>query len=312
MKYARFEQFVIGLATLAVFAMAVVASRDASSAMTQIVAGVLLLGVLAAAVHFGRNGGLAAAIGASAIYTLLSVPAMTAEGGITSHALLLLITRVATYGLVGIVGGEACGRLRHFLKRFSNSETFDEWSRLFNQRYASAALDKALSTFSRYDQIFTVILVRVAPSVTANLGPQKVRTIVRGVAGYLRGDLRVIDEVARLDDGRFFVLLPSTPGAGGAIVATRVAVGIRELLGAREDSITVKTMNPVSDSTALTALADEIRATQDADGDQVWSGVYSSAGASDRNPALETASSAPGTSTLNMSTAAAPDGSTKQ
>ena len=179
------------------------------------------------------------------------------------------------------------------------------------ERYASAALDKALSMFSRYDHVFTVILVRVAPSVTADLGPQKVRTIVRGVAGYLRGDLRMIDEVARLDDGRFFVLLPNTPGQGGAIVAARVVVGIRELLGARDESVTVKSFNPIDDLPALTALADEIRAPGDMD-DQVWSGAYSSAGASDRNPALPTASSAPGPSTLNMSTAAAPDGSTKQ
>ena len=312
MKYVRFEQFVMGIATLAVLAMTIMAARDTSSALTESVAGLLLLAVLAAAVHFGRNGGLAAAIGASAIYTLMSVPAMTADRGLTSHALVLLAMRVATYGLVGIVGGEACARLRHFLTRFANSDTFDEWSRLFNQRYASAVLDKALSGFQRYGHSFCVVLLTVAPSVTADLGPQKVRAVVRGVAGYLRGDLRMIDEVARLDDGRFFVLLPNTPTEGGALVAGRVCDGVRDLLGALDDSVSVRSLSAAEDTPAVTALADDVRPAPDPDDYPAWSGVYSSAGASDRNPAFDSASSAPGASTLNMSTAAAPEGSTKQ
>ena len=312
MKYQRFEQFVIALATLGVLGMTIVASRDLKDSTTQIIAGVLLLIVLGAAVHWGRRGGLAAAIGASAAYTLMSVPAMVAERGVTSHALLLLVMRVATYGLVGIVGGEACGRLKHFLTRSSNSETFDEWSRLFNQRYASAALDKALSSYQRFDHAFTVMLVRLAPAVTAEFGPQKVRAIVRGVAGYLRGDLRLIDEVARLDDGRFFALLPNTPADGGAIVASRVSDGIRQLLGILPESLNVVTLSASEDTAALESLAREIRLVPEDPEDHVWSGVYNSAGASDLNPAFESTASAPGASTLNMSTAAAPDGSTKQ
>ena len=103
MTYERFEQFVIALATLGVLGMTIMASRDLKDSVTQIIAGVLLLIVLGAAVHWGRRGGLAAAIGASAVYTLMSVPSMVAERGVTSHALLLLVMRVATYGLVGIV-----------------------------------------------------------------------------------------------------------------------------------------------------------------------------------------------------------------
>jgi GGDEF domain-containing protein len=312
MKYARFEQFVIGIAALAVLAMTIVASRDVNSAVTEGIAGVLLLAVLAAAVHSGRKGGLAAAIAASAVYTVMSIPSIKAEHGLTSHALVLLAMRVATYGLVGIVGGEACARLRHFLTRFNNSDTFDEWSRIFNQRYGSAILDKALSGFERYGHNFCVILLSIAPSVTADLGPQKIRAVVRGVAGYLRGDLRMVDEVARLDDGRFFVLLPNTPSEGGELVAARVRHGVRELLGALDASVTVHKLSSAQDAPELAALADEVRMPVDADGFQVWSGEYNSAGASERKPALDSASSAPGASTLNMSTAAAPEGSTKQ
>lgn len=312
MKYARFEQVVIGGATLAVLAMIASSTRDPSHGLTEIVGGLALLVVVVAAVGFGRKGGLAAAIGASVVYTLLSVPAMTAEGGLTTRTLLLLVIRVLSYGLIGIVGGETCGQLRHSLTRYANAEMFDEWGHVFNQRYASAVLDKSLAGFHRYDQPFTVVLITLASSITADLSSQRVRTLVRGVADYLRGDLRMVDELARLDDGRFFVLLPNTPSDGGSAVATRVVENVRQLLGARDESVASHTLCPGEDEPALVALADELRPIDDDGPDDQLSGVYKSDGASERKPASERASSAPGASTLKISTAASPDGSTKQ
>ena len=114
-----------------------------------------------------------------------------------------------TFGLIGIVGGEAAGRLRQALARFANADTFDEWSLVFNQRYAHTALTRALAAFDRYHTPFTAILLTLAPSLTADLGPKRVRTLVRAVSNHLRGDVRMVDEVARLDDGRFLSCCPT-------------------------------------------------------------------------------------------------------
>jgi GGDEF domain-containing protein len=311
MNYARFEQLVLGIAALAIVATVATTTQDPAQALNDIVAGILLLIVLAGAVHFGRRGGSAAAIGASAAYVLMSVPAMAAQSGLTSRTLILLVMRVATFGLVGIVGGEACGRLRHFMARYANAEDFDEWGSVFNQRYATASLERALSAYERYQQPFSLVLLTISSDVTTNMAPKKIRTLIRGVSSYLRGDLRMVDELARLDDGRFVALLPHTSADGGEIVRTRLATGVRALLGAKDESIRTRSLSTSKDAAALWALLAEI-AQDDVASRYSESGVYSSAGDSVRNPAEDSAVSAPGASTLNMSTAAAPEGSTKQ
>lgn len=312
MRYERFELYAIGISAVIVLAVTVTAARASSNALTEVIAGLLLLIVLSSAVHFGRRGGFVAAIAASVVYVLISVPQATAEGGLTARSLLVLFLRVATFGLIGIVGGEACGRLRHVLSRFADAETFDEWSHVFNQRHASRTLDRAMASLERYGEQFTVVMLTLSPAVTADLTPQRIRTIVRSVGAYLRSDLRMVDEVSRLDDGQFFMLLPHTPAEGGRVVAARVAKGVAELIGAREESVTARAMNPNEDAPALTGLADSIRPTAGDDGYSEASGAYSSPGASARKPAADSTSSAPGPSTLNMSTAASPEGSTKQ
>jgi len=312
MRYSRFEQLALGVGALFILAAMLFSAHDGGPSPKEIVAQLMLLGVMAAAVHFGRRGGFAAAVLASAIYTLMSVPELLAQQGLTSSGLLLLFTRIAAYGLVGIVGGEACGRLRYALARIGNSTDFDEWSQVFNQRHASETLRKAMAAHERYGAPFALVLVTLAPSITADIGPQRTRTLVRGVANQLRGDVRMVDEVARLDDGRFFVLLPHTPYEGGVVVAGRLAAVTRQLLGAREESVAATCFSAAEDGIALAALAAQIAVPAvDADA-QVWSGAYSSAGDSARNPAAASAASAPGASTLKMSTAAAPEGSTKQ
>ncbi len=309
MTYERFERFAIAVAALVVLSMVAFSARDLSRNSLEIVAELLLLAVFVTAVHLGRRAGLTAAISASVAYVVLCIPGMAADKGLTSDTLLLIVIRILAFGLVGIVGGETFTRLRQVLTRLANAEAFDEWSRVFNQRYAHAALTRSIAAFERYDHQFTIVLISIAHSITAELGPQRARTIVRAVSKHLRGDVRMVDEVARLDDGRYFVLLPNTPLENGRTAAARLVAGSRQLLGAREDSILSRCLSPAGDIVALRALAEEIAPIPE---DDQESGEYSSAGANRRNPALDSTMSAPGPSTLKMSTAAAPDGSTKQ
>lgn len=312
MSYKRFERYAVAIAALAVLSMVAISARDLSGNASELVAEALMFVVFVAAVHYGRKGGFVAATSASVIYVLVNVPSMTLAHGLTTQILFLITLRVLVFGLIGIVGGEACGRLRLFMTRASNAEIFDEWSRVFNQRYAHTALTRSIAAFERYQQQFTLALITLAPSITANLGPQRVRNIVRSVSKHLRGDVRMVDEVARLDDGRFLVLLQNTSLESGKTATARLTSGVRQLLGAREESVISRCLSPETDAAELKALAEAIAPLDAGSDDQDGSGAYSSAGASDRNPALDSVDSAPGASTLRMSTAAAPDGSTKQ
>jgi len=315
MRYSRFEMLALGVGGAFILAALLLGAFDGGLTLREVSAQIMLLVVLATAVHYGRRGGLIAAVVASAIFTLMSVPALIANNGLTSSDLLLIVARIAAFGVVGIVGGEACGRLRYAMARFGKSSEYDEWSQVFNERHASHALNRAIVAHERYGTHFALVLVSLAQSVTADLGPQRTRTLVRSVANQLRSDLRMVDEVARLDDGRFFILLPHTPYEGGVVVASRLTAGIRELLGALDASVAATCLSSIEDAAALAALAARLGETEDAADfafGQLLSGEYSSAGESALNPAAARALSAPGASTLKMSTAAAPEGSTKQ
>lgn len=308
MKYARFELAVIGVSTLLVLGMVVTTLHDTAHAIPDLTASVSLLIVLVCAVHFGRHGGLTAAIAASAVYLLVSVPQM-AQSGLTSAFVLSFALQVFTFGFVGIGGGEISGRVRHVLARFSNADSFDEWGDVFNQRYAATALGKALGGFERYNHPFSAVIITLSPDLTSHLGPKRVRSIVRAISHFVRGDLRLVDELSRLDDGRYLALLPDTNAEGARAVATRLSTRVAELLGAKADSVAARHLSAEHDLDALKTLAAALATNPE---DQALSGAYSSSALNVRNPAFESAASAPGASTLNMSTAASPEGSTKQ
>lgn len=306
----------MGAGALAVLASLLVSIHGATPNVHEIVGRLMLLGVLGAAVHLGRRGGLIAAVVASAIYTLMSIPELAVLTSPTSVAFLMLVARLCAYGLVGIIGGEACGRIRFEMARAGHAEEFDEWSQVFNQRHASSSLTAALAAHERYLEPFAVALVTIGSESMSGLRPQHNRTVVRFISARIRENVRATDEVARLADGRFFILLRRTSCKAAEPVALRLTADVQRLLGTGRGLVTSVCYDTDENATALAALAAELSADEDADGEpdaaQVASGVYSSLGESVLNPAAASAVSAPGASTLKMSTAAAPDGSTKQ
>jgi GGDEF domain-containing protein len=310
MSYEQFERLVIGIGAIVVVGLVVVSARQGTN-LAEVGGDILLLVVLASAVHAGRKAGFMAAVVASVIYIGLTIPAMAAQPGVTLDSLVSISLRVAAYGVIGILGGEIASRVRYVFARLENESAIDEWSGAYNQRYISAELARARGRYARYGEPFSAVLMTLAPAVTAELSPQRKRSLVRSVASYVRGDLRMVDEVARLEDGSFLMLLAHTPREGGRVVSERVAIGVRQLLGAREESVVARCYGAAEDTVALATLAFELAEAYESVDDEP-SGLYSSAGANDLNPEAVSAVSAPGPSTLKMSTAAAPEGSTKQ
>lgn len=259
MQYSRFEQLVIGLGAISILGALALSMQNGGPGYVEIAAQVMLLGVLIAAVHWGRRGGLIAAIVASVLYILFRIPALSSDAGFTVEALAYLVVRIAAYGLVGIVGGEVCTRIKYVFARFDDSNTIDDWSRVYNQHHASRALDLARARYTRYGEPFSLVVVTLSPALFAGVSPSRQRSLVRAVAKYLRDDIRMVDEVSRLDDGRFTVMLPHTPQDGGQVVNERLAAGVRKTLGARSESVTSVCLGAAEDTVALATLNDGLR-----------------------------------------------------
>jgi GGDEF domain-containing protein len=310
MKYSQFEGLVFALGFVAVIGTLAFVPAGGSIGITELIAQLLILVVLGTAVHYGPKGGFIAALAASLAYVLLRVPAIS-QPETSANSLLMLLMRFTSYGLIGVVGGHACTKIKYVLSRLEDVSTVDEWSGVFNQTYAASSLDKALGRLDRYSEDFSAVVVKLSPSLTADLRPARQRSMIRSVSSHICSDVRIVDEVARLDDGRFLVILPHTPKVGGEIVTARVGAGVRRLLGARDESVRVKCLSGAEDRAAIKALLDEIKPDEPLE-DQSASGEYKSDEASTRNPAETSRDSAAGSSTFSTSTAALPEGSTKQ
>ena len=140
MEYRRLERLilVVGGATIAVSMGTAMASGAPEP--VELIAQLMLFGVLFAAVRLGRRGGLVAAIVASTLYVLLRLE-LVAAGSLTTTGFYLLASRLLAFGLIGIVGGEACSHIKYSLASVEGRSALDEWSRVFNQRWACKTIE---------------------------------------------------------------------------------------------------------------------------------------------------------------------------
>jgi GGDEF domain-containing protein len=262
MEYARFERLVVGVTAVLVLGTIAASSLSGGSSPVEVIAQLMIVVVLAVAAHWGRKAGTIAALSACLIYLVMQLPLLSQQA-LSGAALLLVLSRIVGYCLVGIVGGEVFGRVKYLFAASKDSGVIDEWSRVYNQRYAAKALEQALARHERYQEPFSVVIVALAPDDTVEPKTGRLRARVRSVANFLRDDVRMVDDVARLDDGRFVVLLPHTAGAFAPIVASRLAEGVRQVLGVKEGGVTTTCLGADENSAALAEFAKNIGADED-------------------------------------------------
>jgi len=309
MRFTRFEQIVLLAGGAAILGSMAISIATGGTDYVELVAQGLLFVVLYAAVRLGRRGGATAATLASVAYALVVISHAPDTTAAPNH-IPVLVLRLITFGLVGIVGGELVTRFRYGLTKFGSGSALDDWSRVFNQEYIHTTISMAVARHERYGDPVALVILAISPQVFGTMKPVRQRGLVRAVAGVIRADVRMMDEVARLTDGRFVILMPHTDAEGGAVARDRIRDDVVAILGPHTDGVTARLLALPIDRDAITALLESISAPTDED--QEPSGAYNSSADITLNPALRSAVSAPSVSTLNTSTAASPEGSTKQ
>jgi GGDEF domain-containing protein len=253
MEFKRFEKLLLLVGAGIIIVSVGTAFTGGTPDLIEIVAQLLLFGVLFAAVKYGRRGGLVAAILASTGYVLLRIETVSASEP-SLVALYLIASRLLAFGLIGVAGGEICGRIKYTLASLEGGTALDEWSRVFNGRWAYKTLVQARARSRRYGEPFSVVLVSVSPSVMADIRPSKQRALIRIAAEQIRSDIRMVDEVARLDDGRFVVVMPHTPADGGRVVMERLRIAVQRALAVRDESVRVECFGLPGDDAKMDAL----------------------------------------------------------
>ncbi len=257
MKYSRFEWLTLVVGGAAILGTIILSLMHSQPMAQEVIAQLLLLAVLFGAVHWGRNGGFAAAVLAIGAYIAMRMPLLVSEG-LTPDLLLLIGLHMVTYGFVGIVGGELCGRIKYVLAKLEGGFNIDEETHVYNERFVGQLLESQLAAHSRYRTPFSVGLMTLAPALTSDLRPSRRKSQLRDVATHIREDLRLVDDVGRLDDGRFIMVFPHTPLNGGQVASERVCESVRNLLGARDESVSTRVLSAPEDLSELQSLRDAI------------------------------------------------------
>lgn len=256
MKYSRFEWLALIVGGAAILGT-ILTSLRSRPMVEEIVAQLLLLAVLFGAVHWGRNGGFIAAVVAIIVYIGMRTPLFMSEG-LTTDLLVLVGVRTLTYGFVGIVGGEVCGRIKYFLAKLAGGLNLDDDTHVYNEQFIGRLLESNLAQHARYRKPFSIGLMTLAPGLTSDLKPSRRRSLLRAVANHVRNDVRLADDVGRLDDGRFVLIFPQTPKADAQVGAGRVCEAVRDLLGARDESVSMMVLGTLEDLTGLQSLRDAV------------------------------------------------------
>lgn len=258
MSHIRLEQLVLAIGGATILgSLAVSLPTGSQPELIEIVAQLMLLAVLFAAVRYGRRGGVVAACLAAILYVALRIPTF-GDSPPTSAMALIIATRIAAFGLIGIVGAEASRHILYSIARLEGGSALDEWSRVFNQRYFAREFEQALGRSTRYGEPFGLVVIAISPSLFGDLRPTRQRTLVRSLGDALRSDIRLVDEVARLDDGRFAVLLPHTSKPGTDVVGARLTTLTRKSLAARDEAVSSRCLSAPEDEPQMRALLAEI------------------------------------------------------
>ncbi|MBN2840147.1 MAG: hypothetical protein JXP37_04220, partial [Coriobacteriia bacterium] len=208
MKYSRFEILAFVLGAVAITGSLFVPSTT-QIIPAEVVAQLLLILILAGALHWGRNGGFVTALIAIAIYVGMRYPLLKAEG-LSPDVVTMIVSRAVAYTVIGLIGGELAGRVKYLLARMERDAMIDPVTRVYSARYAGQAVARALGKHRRYETTCSVLTLTISPAVWSDLKLRRMDSLMRRVASHLRNDVRMVDDVAYHDNGSFIIILPET------------------------------------------------------------------------------------------------------
>ena len=259
-EYRQFERLIIGVtAALVVGTIAVSLPRGGETAV-EVAAQIAIVLVVAGASHWGRKGGTICALVASIAYLAASLPIIA--NNLTGPSVYLVVSRIAGYLLLGIVGGEIFGRVKYVFAGMRDAGTIDHFSRVFSERFAADAVRQALARADRYDEPFSLVFVTLEPQFTGNARTKRMRALVRSVANVIRDDVRIVDDVAHLADGRFVVLLPYTSATGARVVAARLVTAIGSAHGTDQAHVVTECLAAPENGAAIEAFRRQLGAPE--------------------------------------------------
>ncbi len=258
MDYRGFQRFVLlaGSAFVIVSAtlVALVMPKTAEG-LKEVIGQLLFFLLLIGAVYDGWRGGVLTAILASTIYAAIQFPTILSLK--IEPVLPLIFVRAAIYLITGPLGGGIMSNVKKLMIEASHNEFVDTETKIFNKLYFAKLAQVELARFERYNTVASIVKINLEPqSLSLYLETPRSPGMIE-VAKTIVNHVRLVDEVGRLSDEVFGVILPFTADDGAKIVAKRLATVTSDLLG-YEDSVSFEVISLPKDKDKMEAMVSEL------------------------------------------------------
>lgn len=235
----------------------------------EVVAVLLFIPVFLAFLYWRIVGGLVAAVLASIVYVYLRLDAIDQVGLDTFRGHLM--SRTIAYLSFGLLGGWAASQVEDSLTKLDLYDQIDDATGLFNARFLVQDTDLEMARATRYQTLFSVVLVEFPASSLTALGRRQRVSALKGLGKVLRESVRTVDRVIHANDGtrhRLAVVLPETGKEGAEVFASRLTDWVSDFLRQRNVEVGNVTRTLYAfpdDEAAIRTLREEFAAVEKAE-----------------------------------------------
>jgi GGDEF domain-containing protein len=235
----------------------------------EVIAVLLFIPVFLAFTFWRIVGGLVGGVLASLAYLFLRLDAIDQVGLNTFRGHLL--SRTVAYLSFGLLGGWAASQVENSLNKLDLYDQIDDATGLFNARFLVQDTDLEMARSTRYQTLFSVVLVEFPAATLAGLSRRQRAAALKGLGKVLRESVRTVDRVIHAFDGerhRLAVVLPETGQQGAQIFAGRLVEWTSNYLrqrNAQSDGVTQQLFTFPDDEAGIRTLRDEFAAVEKAE-----------------------------------------------
>ncbi|MCA1839475.1 MAG: hypothetical protein ABR507_12210 [Actinomycetota bacterium] len=198
----------------------------------------LFIPVFIAFVFWDVTGGVIGAILAAAAFAALRYNAAQVIG--YQVFVVQVMSKWIFYLAFGVIGGWANKQMKTSLQKLELFDQIDDATGLFNARFFVQDSDLELSRSTRYQTIFSVVVVDVPVAALNRLARRQRVSTLKALGALLADSVRTVDRAVHgmsKDHHRLAVLLPETGREGGNVFSARLAAKVAEYLSNRGASI---------------------------------------------------------------------------
>lgn len=250
--FQRTMAFFGALLILISTALVAVSTRNLQEIIGQLLFFLILFGAL----WYGKRGGIITATLSTAVYLSLHFPTFLSMGWAKGLEVVgpLILIRATIYLVAGALGGEIFFRIKRFMVETGKQEFVDRETKIFNSAYFGTLVNLEAKKFERYSTISSILVIKLDLDTMVAYMEEPKTPGMKYLADGLVGNVRLVDEVGRIEKNAFAVILPFTPREGAEVVAKRL-VSITTSRVGYDDSVTYEIISLPTDKEKFDKMA---------------------------------------------------------